>query len=100
MLRQGCGDADQDDIHIRKSAQIRGRGEPIAADECSELAGGDTAQIALPALEHLDLVAVDVETRYAEPGAADRTDQGQADIAKADDTDPRLEIIEPSRQFV
>ena len=99
ILVQRSWDADDNCIHRAELRIVSSRTESVFLGRLNFFCG-DTVDVG-PALgKSVYLAGVDIEARYLKPLIAVEQGQGKTDVAKADDSDARLTLLNFSFELV
>jgi hypothetical protein len=91
--------ADDQGVRLAGAGEVAG-GLEAAFAGAGDVGGLDVVDIAFPAVQALDLGAVDVDAEHAEARLGIAQGQGQADIAEADDADHGAALVQPLGQLL
>ena len=89
-LAQRGRDADVHRIDSGQTCEVGGRREQAGLDRRLQVGGGHVGDVGLAAPDGRGPLRVDVEADRRHPGAGERHDQRQPDIAEPDDADAHL----------
>lgn len=87
VLVEGRGDADDDRVDVFQAGVVRGRFEQAGFPERADLPARNMPDVAFAPVELGDLDGVDIEPDDVESFFGKADDQGEADVAEADDAD-------------
>jgi hypothetical protein len=99
VLAEGRGDADADGVAGGEVGGVGGWGESGGAGEGVEEVVPEVLEVGAGFFEEVDFGVVDVEGDDAEVGVVEGADEGEADVAEADDADDgfaALDAVEES----
>ena len=88
-------DADQDRVAVAKAIEVRRCRESPARHRALHPVRADVLDVGPALVQGLDLLRIDIEARYREPGLLKDDRQRQAHVPLADDRDPRFPPLDP-----
>ena len=87
MVAERRGDADEDRIGFGKAGEIGGGVESSGGFHVGDEGFAEMFEVIFAAMEGFDLGGVVVESDDVEAGAVEGGQEGEADVAEADDAD-------------
>src|SRR5688500_15388087 len=85
--------ADDDAVSLGESPHVGGGLERVFGNELRDRRRIDVLDVTLAGFELVDLALVNIESQTAETRGRKRSNQRETDIAKANDTDARLLLL-------
>ena len=87
VLRSGVGTQMRDGVGLGAGGEIAGGAQPAGLDQAGDRLGGHVQDVALAAVDHLDLFVHRVDADHLETGLGENARQRQADVAQSQDGD-------------